>query len=53
VKFEIIRIGGDTESLPTSSTCFGKLWLPEYRSREKLRQKLGVAIRNSEGFGIV
>jgi hypothetical protein len=53
VKFEIIRIGGDTESLPTSSTCFGKLWLPEYRGREKLRKKLGIAIRNSEGFGIV
>lgn len=53
VKFEIIRIGGDTESLPTSSTCFGKLWLPEYSGREKLRKKLGIAIRNSEGFGIV
>ena len=53
VKFEIIRIGGDTESLPTSSTCFGKLWLPEYKGREKLRKKLGIAIRNSEGFGIV
>ncbi|KAF1967130.1 hypothetical protein BU23DRAFT_559677 [Bimuria novae-zelandiae CBS 107.79] len=53
IKFEIIRAGGDTERLPTSSTCFRKLWLPEYGGREKLREKLGVAIRNSEGFGIV
>ncbi|KAL1594390.1 hypothetical protein SLS60_010150 [Paraconiothyrium brasiliense] len=53
VKFEIVRIGSDTESVPTSSTCFGKLWLPEYKSREKMRKKLAIAIRNSEGFGIV
>ena len=53
IKFEIIRVDGDTERLPTSSTCFGKLWLPQYGSREKLREKLGVAIKNSEGFGIV
>ncbi|KAJ4295374.1 hypothetical protein N0V90_007386 [Kalmusia sp. IMI 367209] len=53
IHFSIVRMGGDTENLPTSSTCFGKLWLPEYRSREKLKTKLGVAIRNSEGFGIV
>lgn len=53
VKFEIIRTGGDTESLPTSSTCFGKLYLPEYKDREKLRKKLRIAIQNSEGFGLV
>ncbi|KAK7179947.1 HECT-domain-containing protein [Paraphaeosphaeria sporulosa] len=53
VKFEISRSGGDTESLPTSSTCFGKLYLPEYKDREKLGKKLGIAIRNSKGFGIV
>lgn len=53
IKFEIIRVDGDTERLPTSSTCFGKLWLPQYGSKDKLREKLGVAIKNSEGFGIV
>lgn len=53
IKFEIVWARGDTERLPTSSTCFGKLWLPEYAGREKLKEKLGRAIRNSEGFGIV
>ncbi|KAL5418340.1 hypothetical protein PMIN03_001062 [Paraphaeosphaeria minitans] len=53
VKFEISRSGGDTENLPTSSTCFGTLYLPEYKGIGKLKKKLGIAIRNSEGFGIV
>jgi hypothetical protein len=43
---------GDTDLLPTSSTCFGKLYLPMYRGREKMGRKLGVALRNCEGFGM-
>ena len=51
VQFGIVRSTGDTELLPTSSTCFGKLMLPEYSSREKMAGKLAVALRNSKGFG--
>jgi hypothetical protein len=51
--FSIVRNGGDSENLPTSSTCFGKLLLPEYSSKEKLEQKLGLALMYSKGFGTV
>ncbi|KAF2866852.1 hypothetical protein BDV95DRAFT_583012 [Massariosphaeria phaeospora] len=42
----------NAELLPTSSTCFGKLMLPAYASRETMREKLALAIQNSEGFGL-
>lgn len=51
--FKILRIGGAPASLPTSSTCFGNLYLPDYENVETLREKLGLAIRNSRGFGII
>lgn len=53
MNFQIVRNGSDTESLPTSSTCFGKLMLPEYATKEKLKKKLDVAIQYSKGFGVV
>ncbi|QDS72473.1 hypothetical protein FKW77_009875 [Venturia effusa] len=49
--FSIVRNGGDTERIPTSMTCFGKLLLPEYSCFEKLRGKLEIALENSQGFG--
>jgi hypothetical protein len=52
IPFHIVRVGGG-DMLPTSSTCFGKLYLPEYESEEILKGKLGLAIRNSKGFGVV
>lgn len=53
INFNIVRNGPDTEILPTSSTCFGKLMLPEYGDREKLKKKLHIAIQYSKGFGVV
>ncbi|CAO2655590.1 Nn.00g043930.m01.CDS01 [Neocucurbitaria sp. VM-36] len=53
ITFHIVRIGGEPESLPTSSTCFGKLYLPEYPDRETMSRKLKLAIQNSQGFGVV
>jgi hypothetical protein len=47
--FKISRTA-DSESLPTSSTCTGQLYLPEYSSKEKLKAKLGLAIANCEGL---
>lgn len=51
--FNIVRMGRDSEQLPTSSTCFGKLYLPEYRDKEKMTRKLQLAIQNAKGFGVV
>lgn len=42
----------DLEHLPTSSTCFGTLYLPRYASAEALHEKLSRAIEYGlEGFG--
>ncbi|GAB1731196.1 hypothetical protein NU195Hw_Modified_293t1 [Hortaea werneckii] len=42
----------DLEHLPTSSTCFGTLYLPRYASSEALNEKLSLAIEYGlEGFG--
>ncbi|KAK7711615.1 hypothetical protein SLS57_008098 [Botryosphaeria dothidea] len=51
VVFWVQRNGPDGEGLPTSSTCFGRLLLPEYEGREKLEKKLKIALENSKGFG--
>jgi hypothetical protein len=53
MKFVIERQGAetDTDRLPTSSTCFSKLYLPEYANEDKMRTKLELALRYCEGFG--
>ena len=53
MNFHIVRAGGDTENLPTSSTCFGKLMLPQYVGKDKMGRKLELAIQNCRGFGVV
>ena len=50
--FKISRTEELNGSLPTSSTCFGTLNLPKYRSTEILERKLQVAVEyGAEGFG--
>lgn len=39
--------------LPTSHTCFNVLLLPEYGSKEKLRERLLKAITYAKGFGML
>ncbi|KAF8246743.1 HECT-domain-containing protein [Wilcoxina mikolae CBS 423.85] len=51
VMFYIVRNGEDSERLPSSLTCFGRLLLPEYSSKKKLKQKLSLALENGKGFG--
>lgn len=51
LQFTVMRNGPDTERLPTSHTCFGRLLLPEYSSVERLREKLTTAVENCRGFG--
>ncbi|KIW04168.1 uncharacterized protein PV09_04484 [Verruconis gallopava] len=45
---------GDVNMLPTSSTCFGKLFLPPYESEEAVSRMLGIAIEEgTSGFGFM
>lgn len=48
----IQRDGTDSNKLPTSHTCFNTLLLPSYKSKEKLTDRLKLAIMNAEGFGL-
>lgn len=50
--FKLQRMGPDSESLPTAHTCFNVLLLPEYTSKEKLANRLTIAIHECEGFGL-
>jgi len=52
ITFHVKRVG-DGDMLPTSSTCFGRLYLPEYATEEKMESKLLLAIQNAKGFGVV
>lgn len=51
LQFTLQRNGTDDGHLPSSYTCYGILLLPEYSSKEVLREKLAMALENSQGFG--
>ncbi|RUP14759.1 hypothetical protein BC936DRAFT_139636 [Jimgerdemannia flammicorona] len=53
VTFIVQRNGPDSDRLPTALTCFSRLLLPEYSTKEKLRERLLTAIENAKGFGLV
>lgn len=53
LKLVIARNGPDSDRLPTAHTCFNVLLLPEYSSREKLKDRLVKAINYSKGFGML
>lgn len=48
----ISKNGDDSNRLPTAHTCFNHLLLPSYSSKEKLKNRLRLAIEQSEGFGL-
>ena len=50
--FIVQRHGEDSDRLPSALTCFNRLLLPEYINREKLKERLIVAIENCKGFGL-
>ena len=52
LKLIIARNGPDSDKLPTAHTCFNVLLLPEYSSKQKLKEKLLKAIQFSSGFGL-
>jgi hypothetical protein len=43
--------GSEEKRLPTSYTCYGILLLPEYESKEILKEKMRMALENAQGFG--
>ncbi|TWU74992.1 hypothetical protein ED733_005869 [Metarhizium rileyi] len=51
----VIQKNGEEEGagghLPTAYTCYGTLLLPEYKDKEVLRERLGMALENAQGFG--
>ncbi|KAK4883149.1 hypothetical protein RN001_006468 [Aquatica leii] len=53
LKLVIARNGPDSDRLPTAHTCFNVLLLPEYVSKEKLKDRLVKAINYSKGFGML
>jgi len=52
LRFKVQRAGPDGDALPTAHTCFNTLLLPEYATAAKLRERLLVAVRECEGFGL-
>jgi ubiquitin-protein ligase E3 A len=50
--FIVQRNGGDSNRLPTASTCFNILLLPQYESEERLRERLLKAVDECAGFGL-
>ncbi|XP_046893041.1 ubiquitin-protein ligase E3A-like [Hypomesus transpacificus] len=53
LKMIIAKNGPDTDRLPTSHTCFNALLLPEYSTKEKLKERLLKAITYAKGFGML
>lgn len=53
LKLIIVRHSPDCDRLPTAHTCFNVLLLPEYSSKEKLKDRLYKAIKYSQGFGML
>lgn len=51
-KFQIHKFFGGADRLPSAHTCFNQLDLPEYESKEQLKERLLTAIHEGkEGYG--
>jgi hypothetical protein len=51
MKFCIEKLS-DHKLLPRSHTCFNRLDLPAYKSKEMLVKMMMIAIMETEGFGL-
>lgn len=45
-----IQNAGDTDRLPSASTCMNLLKLPAFSSKEQMREKVLYAIESNSGF---
>ncbi|KAJ1670823.1 putative E3 ubiquitin-protein ligase [Coemansia sp. RSA 25] len=52
LRLKLAMLGPDFTRLPIAHTCFNQLGLWMYRSKEELRDKLVMALSESEGFGL-
>ena len=48
----IIGLGKDVERLPSASTCFNMLKLPNFKREGTMRDKVLTAIRSNAGFDL-
>lgn len=55
MKFYIVQDDENVsdQKLPSAHTCFNQLVIPNYSTKEILREKLTTAIENATGFGMV
>ena len=51
-KFTIERMTGTTQALPIAHTCFNRIDLADYNSKESLSSKLLMAMEETEGFAV-
>ncbi|KAL4928560.1 uncharacterized protein BDV17DRAFT_92925 [Aspergillus undulatus] len=52
LNIQLMCLGDDSSRFPIAHTCFNRLGLYKYDSREKLERLLSEAVVNSEGFGL-
>eukprot|EP00793_Prasinoderma_coloniale_P002055 PRCOL_00002563-RA len=50
--FAVIGLGKDAERLPSASTCFNTLKLPNFKKESTMRSKLLASIRSGAGFDL-
>ncbi|KAI9734968.1 MAG: hypothetical protein M1834_002050 [Cirrosporium novae-zelandiae] len=46
-----IEKSGEVNALPKSHTCFNRLDLPPYKTKDALKEKLSIAVEETLGFG--
>ncbi|AMD20606.1 HDL138Wp [Eremothecium sinecaudum] len=51
IPFRISKLKSGADRLPISHTCFNEICLYEYETKEMLREKILIAIEESEGYG--
>lgn len=51
-RFTIRDAGLDQERLPSASTCVNLLKLPQYRNKQRLKEKLLYAVKSGAGFNL-
>ncbi|KAI9367350.1 hypothetical protein BJX61DRAFT_312753 [Aspergillus egyptiacus] len=52
LNIQLVCLGEDSPRFPTAHTCFNRLGLYRYATREKFERLLSEAVLNSEGFGL-
>ncbi|KAL4942434.1 hypothetical protein BDV06DRAFT_163874 [Aspergillus oleicola] len=52
LNIQLMCLGDDSSRFPIAHTCFNRLGLYRYATREKLERLLSEAVVNSEGFGL-